>query len=208
MQTFLYDEKTLELFKRLKSQPPKRILFDEFYHVGFDYGESYILATSKDFLAASQNKDDEAITIEFKEVNLPYKIHETEHVIFEKPLISRLFILRTLLYFTNHVTYINREEALDRMSLEEKTDKVLSKILSESTGGHEEIVCNPQSEEAAKVDPDFANLIDAGILLEINGKCLGCFSNCNSFAAGGQMWSYEEISKDIVPYYEFIEVFS
>jgi hypothetical protein len=206
MQTFLYDEKTIELFRRLKSLPPKRILSDEFYHVGFDYGESHVMATPKDFLAASQNGDDEAITIEFLEVQSPYKIHESERVIFENPIISRVFILRTLLYFTDHVTYKSKDEALAKMTDEEKADKVLSKILSETTGGHEEIVCNPQSKEAAEVNPNFANLVDAGVLLEIDGKCLGCFSNFNGFSAGGQMWTYEEISKDIVPYYEFIEV--
>jgi hypothetical protein len=209
MQTFLYDEKIIELFRRLKSQPPERIFSEEFlpsYHVGFDYGERHIVATPKDFLAASQNGDDEAITIEFAEVNSPYKIHESERVILESPVISRVFILRTLLYFSDEIKYKNNDETLAKMTDEEKADPILSKLLGEATGGHDEIVCNPQSKEAAEVNPDFANLVDAGILLEIDGKCLGCFSNCNSFVAGGHIWSYEEISEDIVPYYEFIEV--
>ena len=206
MKTFLYNDKTLELFRRLKNQPPKRILSDEFYHVGFDYGETHILATPKDFLADSQNGDDEAITIEFVEFNSPYKIHESERVIFDNSIISRIFILRTLLYFTDHINYKNKEEAIAKMSPEEKADKVLYKILSETTGGHEEVICKPQSEDAKKLNSDFANLVDAGIMLEIDGKCLSCFSNHNGFSAGGQIWTYEEISKDIVPYYEFIEV--
>ncbi len=206
MHTFLYDEKTLKLFRRLKRQPPKRILSDEFYHVGFDYGQSHIMATPKDFCAASQNGGDEAITIEFVEVGSPDKKHESERVIFENPVISRLFILRTLLYFTDHITYKSKVEALSTLTDEEKADKVLSQILSETTGKHEEILCNPQSKEAAQVNPNFANLVDVGILLEIDGKWLGCFSNCNSFSADGQVWTYEGISKDIAPYYEFIEV--
>ena len=166
MQTFLYDEKTIEIFRRLKVQPPQRIFAEKFlpaYHIGFDFGESHILATPKDFLAASQNTDDEAITIEFAEVDSPYKIHESEHLILENPIISRVFILRTLLYFSDEIKYKSKDETLAKMTDEEKADPILSKLLGEATGAHNEIVCNPQSEEAAKINPKFANLVDAGI---------------------------------------------
>ena len=206
MKKFLYDDKTIELFKKLENHPPQKILSDEFYQVGFDYGDNHILATPKDFIANSQNKGDEAIIIEFVEYNSPYKIHESERVMFENPSISRVFILRTLLYFTNHITYRNKVEAVSKMSAEEKADEVFYDILSETTGGHEEIICNPQSEAVREINAEFSNLVDAGILLEIDGTYLGCFSNHNSFSAGGQVWNDEEISKYIVPYYEFVKI--
>lgn len=206
MKTLLYEKNTLKLFKKLLNNPPIRIYSDEFYHVGFDYGESHILATPEDFVANSQNESDEAIAIKFVEENSAYVVSKDEKLIFKNAPITRLWIMRTLLYFTDHVTYKNKEEAIANMSEEEKNDEILGGILSESTGGHEEIVCHPKSLEAKEVDEKYSNLVDAGIMMEIDKKYYICCSLFNGFSAHAQILSLQELKEDIANQYEFIEV--
>lgn len=206
MKKILYDDQTIEIFKILKSNSPKRMLSDEFMQVAFDYGNFYFIASPEDFIAASQNTNDEAIIVKFEKHNEAYKIHESEKVLFENPKISNIYILRTLLYFSDHINYKDRDEAISVMTKEEKENEILSDVLSKATGGHEEIVCHPQSDEAEKVNKDFSNLVDAGILIEVNGEKLLCFSYFNSFSANGQTWTNKEIEEDLLPFYEFIKV--
>ncbi len=206
MKKFLYEKNTLELFEKLLTIPPKRIFSDEFYHVGFDYGESHILATPEDFAANTQNESDEAIAIKFVEDNSEYTADENEKLIFENTTITRIWIMRTLLYFTDHITYKNKEETLSNMTEEEKNDEILGDILSKSKGGHEEIVCHPKSSEAKEVNEEHSNLVDAGIMLEIDKKYYICCSIFNGFSAHAQILSLQELKDDIANYYEFIEV--
>ena len=209
MQELLYDEKTKERIRRMIHQPPRRIFVDKIlpsYHVGFDFGTHHIMATPKDYLAASQNKFDEIIRIEFAEIDSPYNADESEHAIVENPSIKRIFVLRTVVYFSDEITYKNKDEAVSRMSDEEKSDPILSHLLSEATGGHEEFVCNPKSDEAAELNVKFANLVDSGILLETEQGYLSCFSNGNGFTAGGHIWNPGEILEEVMPFYELIEV--
>lgn len=205
MQTFLYDENTLELLKHLLRQPPKRIFSDEFMEVVFDYGNFHIIAFPEDFAAASQNDTDEAIRIKFTRLDSVFVPRENERVLFENALINRLWILRTLLYFTDHVTYESKEQAIAGLLNETETDKKILEVLENVTGGHDEVVCHPKGEVAAQVNKDFANLIDVGVALEINDKCFVCFSQNNSFSAKGQIVSLEEL-EEIAGCYDFIEV--
>jgi hypothetical protein len=209
MQELLYDEKTKEGFRRLKNHPPSRVFVEKFlpsFHVCFDFGKHHILATPRDYPAATQNKFDEVIRIEFDEVDSPYHPQESEQVVLDNPSIRKVFVLRTVVYFSNEVTYKNRSEAVSRMNEEEKSDPILSKLLSEATGGHEEIVCNPGSDEIATLNTRFTNLVDSGILLETDQGYLTCFSNGNGFNAGGHRWNRSQVVEELMPYYELIEI--
>ncbi|MDQ3713835.1 MAG: hypothetical protein M3388_16670 [Acidobacteriota bacterium] len=207
MQTFLYDEKTLELFRYLKSHTPKRIFFDEFYKTIFDYGKNHILAMADEFEAVSQNNNDLVRKFEFTGVDIACVPDKNEHPMFSDAPINRLWILRTLLYFTDHEIYENAEQATAGLPNETETDKAIWQITSNATGGHEEVVCHPKSEEVAEVNKDFANLVDVGVVLELDGKFLGCFSYFNSFTATGEIASLKEL-EEIAECYEFIEVLS
>lgn len=50
-----------------------------------------------------------------------------------------------------------------------------------------------------------ANLVEAGIMLEIDRQLLICFAWCNGFCIVGDVMSVDEIEKEITPFYEFIE---
>jgi hypothetical protein len=207
MKEFLYDDAVLDLLRSFLMNPPQRIITDGFHHeVLFDCGDHHYSVLPEDYAAASRNSYDEAITVKFRRIDGPYTLRERDRVEFDNPTITRLWVLRTFLHFTPEVRYRSRGQAVAAMTEEERADPMLSKLLADATGHHEERYCRPDSEEAAGVDPQFANLVDAGVMLEVDGKYLGCFSNGNSYAAGGHIFSLGEIAEDVAPYYEFIEV--
>ena len=205
MKTLAYDEDTLDLLNSLKRQTPKRITSDE-YSVSFDYGDFHIVASPEDFEAASQNDFDEVIRVKFERVDSSLQLGELEKVLFQNTAIDRIWILRTVLYFTNHETYNSEEEALGDFQIESETDEILAETLRKCTGGHQEIVCHPTAAKDEKIDPEFSNLVDAGIMLEIDEHHLMCFSHNNSFFSVGRVMSVDELKTDVIPYYEFVEI--
>ena len=192
MKTFFYQGNTIDLFKLLLRQPPQSIFSDEFIRVVFDYIDFHILVSPKDDdIPASQVEYDEAIKADFQYINSVYKPHEQDLLLFENNTIDRLWILQTMLYFTD----------TDEIFYHGKANSV-----HEFTGGHGEYVCHSQSKEAKGVNKEFANLIDAGIMLEIGSKLLMCFSYHNGFGIVGKVMSPNEIKEDIMPFYELIEI--
>lgn len=190
----------------MKRHTPQRIFSDEYYCVVFDYGDIHITVLPEDFVASSQNKFDEAIQAKFKRVDSTFQPREGEKILFQRKVIRRLWILRTLLYFTDHILYNSEEEALKDVEIKTETDKAIADILRKTTGGHDEVVCHPKSVEAQTVNKDFANLVDAGIMLEIDDKLLMCFSWNNSFSVVGKIMSLDELKEEIAPFYDFIEI--
>lgn len=206
MKTFLYDETTIDLLGYLKDYAPEHIFSDEFYSVVFDYGDFHINVVPEDFVAISQNKSDEAITAKFEKINGTYQKYQTEKLLFQGKKISRIWILRTLLYFTNYIHYNSEEEALGSFEINTETDKALANVLRKTTGGYSEVVCHPKSEEATAVNQEFANLVDAGVMLEIEGDLLMCFAWDNVFQVVGRVMSLSEVEEKIASSYEFIEI--
>jgi hypothetical protein len=60
--------------------------------------------------------------------------------------------------------------------------------------------------EAENVNKDFANLVDAGVMMEIEGKLLMCFAWNNGFHVVGRIMSLDELKEEVAPFYEFIEL--
>lgn len=206
MKAHTYGENIIELFRYLKRHTPKGIFSDEFYCVVFDYGDFHINAMPEDFVAASQNDTDEAITAKFERVDSIFQPRKDEKLLFQGKAISRLWILRTLLYFTDHILFNSEAEALGDFEINSETDKAIADIMRKTTGGHDEVVCHPKSAEAESVNAEFANLVDAGAMLEIEDKLLMCFSWNNSFSVVGRIMSLDELKEEVAPFYEFVEI--
>lgn len=206
MKTLLYEKSTITLFDFLKHQTPKSIYSDGYSNVIFGYRTFHISALPEDFDAASQNKYDEIIRVKFEYINSAFQPKEYHQLLFQGKTISRLWILRTLLYFTDHVLFNSEAEALGNFQVKTKIDRVIANMMRKSTGGHSEFVCHPKGREAESVDKKFSNLLDAGIMLEIDSKLLMCFSWDNRFCVVGNVMSPEKIKEEIVPSYEFIEI--
>lgn len=206
MKTLFYKENTIALLQFLKSQMPKRIFSDQHCQVIFDYTNFYIAAYPEVSVAASQNKGDEIINAKFEHINSAFQPNEYDKLLFHNNVINRLWILRTMLYFTD-LTFFNSEaEAVGDFQIETKTDRILADIIRKSTSGHDEVVCHPKSTEAESVNRDYANLVDAGIILEIDDKLLMCFSWNNGFGIVGETMLPNELKDEIIPFYEFLEI--
>ena len=206
MKTFCYGENTIDLFKLLKLHTPDRIFSDGNYQVIFDYIDFYIIANPEVYAAASQNKSDEVIKTRFQRIDSEYQPHEHDELIFQNRTVNSLWILRTMLYFTDHVVYNSETAALRNLEIQTETNLVIANLMDKSTGGHSEVVCHPQSTEAKSANPEFANLVDAGIMLKIDNQMLLCFSSHNGFGVFGNTMSPNKIEEDITPFYELIEV--
>ncbi len=206
MKTFFYQENTIDLFKLLKHQTPQRIFSNQFDRVVFDYVDFHVAASPDVFTAASQHEYDEVINADFQRINIAFQPNEDDLLLFENNAIKRLWILRTIIYFTDFTFFSSEAEALQGLDLTNKTDRVLADLILKTPGSYEQIVCHPQSKEAEGINKEFANLIDAGIMLEIDNKLLMCFSSHNGFGIIGRTMSPDEIKEDVTPFYEFIEV--
>ena len=145
------------------------------------------------------------INANFERVDSSYQPNEHDKLLFQNKAVSRLWILRTLLYFTDHVLYKSEAEALGDFEVKSKTDNAIADLLRQTSGGHDEVVCHPKSDEAQSVNQEFANLVDAGVMLEIDGKLLMCFSWSNGYWVVGKIMSLDEL-KEVVPCYEFVEI--
>jgi hypothetical protein len=205
MNVLAYGENIIALFELLKRQTPERIFSDEHMQVVFDYGDFHITALPESLDAASQNEYDEMIYAKFERVDSTYQPNEHDKLLFQNKAISRLWILRTLLYFTDHVLYNSEAEALGDFEIKSETDNAIADLLRQTSGGHEEVVCHPKSDIAKSVNKEFANLVDAGVMFEIDGKLLMCFSWDNGYWVVGKVMSLEEL-KEVVSCYEFVEI--
>lgn len=200
MKTFSYKKDTIELFELLKSYTPKRIFSDQICRVVFVYQDFHIVATLNIFKPASQNKWDEVILTEFKRIESVFQSGEQDILIFQNKAINRLWILRTFLYFTDEAPFDNEAKA------PKEPNPILTKTIRQSPTFHEEIVCHPKSHEVQTVNQEFANLVEAGIILEIDRQLLACFAIYNGFNIVGDIVSEDEIKKEIILDYEFIEI--
>ena len=206
MKTFSYAEDTVTLFRFLKHHPPDRIYTDKFCQVIFDYGHFHFVAEPDAFRGVSQDKDCEVILADFKRINAVFQPSADYELMFQDKAIDRLWILQTLLCFTDYVVFNSEAEALENFEVKTKADEIIANLIKKSSRAREQIVCHPDSEEAKGVNREFANLIDAGIMLEIDSQLLMCFPWCNSFGVVGDIMSIDEIKKEVAPFYKFIEI--
>ena len=206
MKTHSYRENTIALFKFLKYHTPERIFSDLGYQVIFDYKDFHVLAFPEVFVAASQNEWDEVISAKFKRIDSSFQPSKHDKLMFQNKAINRLWILRTMLYFTDYTPWNSETEAVRDFEVETETNRVIADLISKTTGRHEEVVCHPKSKEAERVNKEFANLVEAGIMLEIDRQLLMCFAWCNGFCIVGDVMSLDKIKEEVAPFYEFIEI--
>ncbi len=213
MKDYTYNEEELEFAKHIHSIPPKKIWWD-FMTCIFDYGDFYFQVQCVSEIADTQNKSDEAITGKFTKHHNPFVPEKYNMLLCENKRIDELYIVRVFLYFTNSETYsktkiiFNKARTKAKELLTGKSD-TFGNLVSGASSGHKEITCHPKSEQAKKVDEKYSNLIDAGLLLQIDGKWLKAFVERNGF--GFHIWNekyffeLDEIN-EIASQYELIKI--
>jgi hypothetical protein len=176
-----------KIIQKLKKSEPKRI-WTEFVKVIFEFEEYYVELECVPEIASSQNKADEAMTVKVREFKNSYLPSKNAKVIVENKPITDIKSVRTLLYFTDSITEPEQVKKIDS-----KWNRMLSKIagirkseieklLDGTTSSyHDEILCKPNSDEAKKVNGEFSNLIDVGIILEIGKNYLPAFVQGNGY---------------------------
>lgn len=206
MKIFSYAEDTVTIFRFFKHHPPVRIYTDKFCQVIFDYGHFHFVAEPDAFRGVSQDRGCEVLLAGFKRIDAVFQHSANYELIFQVKAIDRLWIFQTLLHFTDYIIFDREAEALEDFEVKTKPDEIIANLKKKSGRAREQIVCHPDSEEAKGVNREFANLIDAGIMLEIDSQLLMCFSWCNGFGVVGNTMSVDEIKVEIAPFYKFIEI--
>ena len=198
MQTISYDRGTLTILGQLKSSAPHRIFLEDSYCLTFDYGSFHVVARPVPITARTQNDSNEAIIVQFERIESAFQSTDGDNILYEGKSIDRLWILRTFLYFTD---YVPLSPKVRPFRLETSPF-----IADTCTGIHYEIACHPLCSEAQGIDKRFANLVDTGIALKIDGEYLLCFAQNNSFTVVGRVMSEERLREEVAPCYEFIDV--
>jgi hypothetical protein len=208
-----YKENEIEFARHIKKNPPNKIWWD-FTNYVFDYGDFYFRLESVSEIADTQNKSDEAIIGQFTKNLEPYLAGQYTKLVCENKKIDDMYVVRTFLHFTTFREYSKTEQLFNQTKqkvkslVTGKTD-VFEDIASKAIGGSAEITCHPKSDQVKKVDPRYSNLIDCGLLLIIEGKCLKVFVENNGF--GFHFWNdkyffdINELNR-IAEHYELIKI--
>ena len=213
MKDYTYKERELEYVQYLKNYPPKKVWWD-FVEYVFEYDAFYFQLECISEIADTQNESDEAIIAHFTKHEEPFKPRVETKLVCENKKIEDIYIARTFLYFSTVKNFSKLEMFYRQFKQRAKVFLTMKKdpfgdAVSESAGSHAEITCHPRSEEAKGVDPRYSNLIDVGLLIQIDGKCLKTFLENNGF--GFHIWNDKYFFepkelKSITGQYEFIKV--
>jgi hypothetical protein len=209
---YIYNQEDLKNIKYLKENPPKKIWWD-FVYYSFDYGDFYFQLETSPEIADSQNKNDEAIIGKITKIDKPYVSHQNSKIVCENKIINSIYIVRTFLYFSTYQKHSLYKKSIARIkaklkSISGKKDP-LNDILAKTNGSWEEITCHPKSNEIKYVNPKHSNLIDCGLILEIEGEILEAYVRCNGFGFNvdeNNFFSNVEEVKQIAEKYELIKV--
>lgn len=207
---YTFNEIEKDIIKSLKNSEPVRI-WTEFIRVIFEFNEYYVELECVPEIASSQNKFDEAMTVKVREYKKPYLPSNHAKILVEKKRITDVKTVRTFLYFTDSITEPAKVKKIDS-----KWNRLLGKIagirkseiekLFEGTTSsyYDQIICNPNSNEAKKVNGEFSNLIDVGILLEIGKSYLPAFVQGNGYGfahlESKSLLKSEELKKELIEY--------
>lgn len=210
---YIYKDSEIEFARYIKANPPQKIWWNFISYV-FDYGNFYFQIESVSKIADTQNKSDEAIIGQFTRHLEAFVPNQDDKLICENKRIDELYIIRVFLYFTTFRKYSKVEQLFNQTRQKIKSLIIgradpIEEILSKTIGGCKEVICHPKSDEIKRINPKHLNLIDCGLLLQIDGKILKAFVESNGF--GFHIWGdkyFYDISElnEIAGQYEFIKV--
>ncbi|APR83444.1 Hypothetical protein A7982_08793 [Minicystis rosea] len=191
-------EEVLALLE-LRGRGSCRILSDGVSSFWFDFGVRHLAALTQELVPASQNEHDEALAVRPRWHDGPCCV--AENVLFEDVRIDDVVVVRSLLWFTDHVLFQTPEEALAGLPPpRNETERSLAHILAQTTGGHDEVVTNPRL--ISEVHAPVANLVDVGFIVVVRGRALACFAQTNAYLRQADF--VDELRHDFAQSYERI----
>lgn len=190
MKEYTYKNTEINLIQKMLDNPPKKIWWDFTCYI-FDYRDYYIKLESVDKEADTQNESDQAVIAELTKIDKRYKPTKDTTLVCQDKKIDSVYIVQTFLYFTNYRKYSKPERFLKRTVQKVKNkligEDTVGDLLSETIGGYESIICHSKSEHAKKINSNYANLLDVGLLFEIEGKWLRAYLEYNGY--GFHIWN-------------------
>lgn len=185
MKNYLFNDIEKQILEDLKKTNPIRI-WSEFTKVVFEFENYYVELDCVPEKAASQNEFDEAITVKVRKQISKFKPIKSATLLAENKQILAIKTVSTLLYFTTFKKIkkpIKKTRTLFTWLKEliPGKDDSLGKILAETDGYYDSIICQPNSTESKKVKPEFSNLIEVGVLIRLGDEFLQAFVKSNGF---------------------------
>ncbi|MBO0341054.1 hypothetical protein [Flagellimonas profundi] len=194
------------MLQRLNNSKPIRI-WTEFIKVIFEFEQYYVELECVPKIASSQNRADEAMTVEVRKHNKQYLPCNNAKVLVENKPITDIKCVRTLLYFTDSMTSPDLDAHWNKILsiIGGTTERKIKKIFEESSSSyHDQIICKPNSEESKKVKEAYSNLIDVGIILSIGDKFLPAFVRGNGYGFAHlerrPLITREELTEELTKY--------
>lgn len=185
MKELLYSEEKKDLIRFLIKNQPDSIWFNFTSYI-FSYPSLHIMISISDDIAATQNKFDEILYGSIEKKDKKFEPSDSYEIVCKHQSIQKAYLMRTLLYFDTFRNFSKTERITNKMIYKIKSlftgkkDPFL-KLWSETNGGGAEYTCNPNSDQAKEAIPEYSNLIDTGVLFEIDGKYIKAYTVGNAF---------------------------
>ncbi len=213
MKKFIYTASEIELIHHLKNYTPKKI-WNGFVSFIFEYENYHILLEIVEEIAVSKNEYDEALTTTLSKKDEKYIPNKHSELICENKKIDNIYIARTVLYFSEMKQVSRLEKMKNKVYFWLKTiltfkKDPLDEMIADTIGFIEENICHPKSKQLETLDLNYTNLIDVGLLVEIENKYLLNFIQNNGY--GFHIWDNKNFYdnselKDFKELYEFIKI--
>jgi len=197
----------------LKANPPHKIWWDFVSYI-LDYGDFYFKLECVSEVADNQNDSNEALIGQFTKHYGTFVPGAHTELVCTNKKIEELYIVRVFVYFTLYRAFTKTEQLLNQLKQKIKTllkgkKDPMADIISRTKGVHQEITCHPKAEEVRHIESKYANLIDCGLLSQIDGKYLKAFVQSNSYGfhmpEDGYFYDLELLN-DIAKNYEVLKV--
>lgn len=182
MKEFLFTPEEKSLIDHIKNNLSVRI-WSDFPQIVFEFEGYYIALECLPISVESVNQYDEAMTCKVNRYNKSYSKPKLAQVLTYREKIDSIKIVRTLLHFTKSKEI--RPVPYNPNSIKAKLKRffdyndIMEEVMAMPSSGHAAIVSNPN--EFNEALPYYCNLIDVGLLIEIDKKYLHAYIPNNSY---------------------------
>ena len=178
MKNILLDDKEKQTLSELINNNCRRLFYDS-VNIALEMNSRFLLIGPEFEEAATQNRYGEAISIGIDEISSFERYEKQMKIFLEDIKIEDVWILRTLLYFSDFVPTPHKQtnKEVDREVTGIKALEALEQI---TTGGFNEFLVNPESGKTHELDNRFTNLMDSGLIFKTNSGYITYYSLHNS----------------------------
>ena len=109
LRNIAFSQEELRALQKLRGSTPERIICDE-VSFWFEFRDKCLSVTFCEYVPLSQNEHDEALALRPQWHDSPSR--PEGRILFENKTVEDILVVRTLLWFTDHVVFASREQAL------------------------------------------------------------------------------------------------